>query len=182
MRTVHRGVVLLLAAAAAGCAGPSEPTVPLTTAGGSRIAADAGGRQQAVTGHANIFLSNFQAEEKYSSNAIRHSDGSVSGEFELKSEQDAGVRLHGDVVCFTVVGNTARVAGFVDSSTEPSFEGLHVVWTVVDNGEGANDPPDLTSDFFLVVSAASAQFHCDVGFAFTTPIFPVLSGNLQVHH
>jgi hypothetical protein len=178
MRIVHPGVVLLFAAAAAGCAGPSEPTAPLTNAGGSRIAAAAGGRQQAVTGHANIFLANFQAEEKYSQSAIKHSDGSVSGEFELKSEQDGGLRVHGSLVCFTVVGNTARLAGLVESSTEPSFEGFHAVWTVVDNGEGANDPPDLTSDFFLA-SAVQAQFHCNVGFNLGAT--PVLSGNLQVH-
>ena len=119
--------------------------------------------------------------EKYSSNAIRHADGSVSGQFELKSEQDEGLRIHGDVVCFTVIGNVARLAGRVDQSNTPIVEeGAYVVWTVVDNGEGNKSPPDLTTDFFGPVSEEAAAFHCAVGFNLG-PFLPVLGGNLQVH-
>jgi hypothetical protein len=181
MLTMQRGAVLFFTAAVIGCtAGPDRIAAPDRDADALQPLFAQGGAQQRVTGHANVFLPNFQAEQKYSNSAIRHADGSVSGEWELHSEQDGGVRLHGDVICFTIVGNTARLGGFIEQSTEPAFEGLYAVWTVIDNGEGANDPPDLTSDFFLVLTAATAQFHCAVGFNLA-PFLPVLGGNLQVH-
>ena len=147
-----------------------------------RVDAAASGAQQRVTGHATILLPSFgNAEEKYSSSAIRHADGTVSGQFELKSAQDGGLRIHGDVVCFTIVGNTARIAGRVEqSNTTLVPEGTYVIWTVIDNGEGAKDPPDMTSDFFGPFNAAVAAAHCAVGFNLA-PFLPVLDGNLQVH-
>ena len=181
MLMMQRGAVLLFGAAMLGCAaGPDRVAGPARNADALQPLLAQSGVQQRVTGHANMFLPNFAAEQKYSQSAIRHADGTVSGEFELKSEQDGGLRVHGDVTCFTIVGNTARLGGFIEQSTEPAFEGLDVVWTIVDNGEGNNGPPDLTSDFFLV-GTGGAQFHCAVGFAFTAPVLPVLSGNLQVH-
>lgn len=181
MLTRQRGAFLLLGVAILGCeAVPDRVLAPERDAGVSGPVLSNGSTHQQVTGHANIFLPNFQAEEKYSNSAIRHADGSVTGEFQLKSEQDGGVRLHGDVICFTIVGNTARLGGFIEKSSEPAFEGLHVVWTIIDNGEGGKDPPDQTSDFFLVTDAATAQFHCAVGFNLA-PFLPVLGGNLQVH-
>jgi hypothetical protein len=178
MLTMRRRLALVLGVAVGGCtAGPDGALGPGRTFDGSPLFA-AGGATQQVTGHANVFLPLFQAEQKYSNSAVRHADGSVSGEFELKSEQDGGVRVHGNVICFTIVGNRARMGGIVEQSSEPAFVGLHVVWTVVDNGEGKNDPPDQTSDFF-VVPPAIAQAHCATGF--NLPLLPVLGGNLQVH-
>ena len=181
MRTMHRGALVLLGAATIGCAaGPDRVAGPDRNTDALQPLLERSGLQQAVTGHANIFLPNFQAEERYSQSAIRHADGSVTGEFELHSEQDAGIRIHGDVTCFTIVGNTARLGGVIEQSDDPAFEGLDVVWTIVDNGEGNDGAPDLTSDFFLV-GTGGAQFHCAVGFPFAAPVLPVLSGNLQVH-
>jgi hypothetical protein len=138
-----------------------------------------GGATQQVTGHANVFLPVFQAEQRYSNSAVRHANGTFSGEFQLISEQEGGITIHGDVLCFTIVANRiARMAGVIERSDPEGFAGAHVVWTVVDNGEGANSTPDQTSDFFLVPPAV-AQTHCAVGFAL--PLLPVLSGNLQVH-
>jgi hypothetical protein len=179
MLATQRSAVLVLAAAVLGCAtGSDGPAAPARDADLSPLLRK-GGLQQRVTGHANIFLPNFQAEEKYSNSAIRHADGSVTGEFQLKSAQDGGLRIHGNVICFTIVGNTARLAGVIERSSDPTIPaGVHTVWTIVDNGEGNNDPPDLTSDFFGALPA-QAQFHCAVGFIL--PLLPVLSGNLQVH-
>jgi hypothetical protein len=181
MLTMRRGAVLLVGVAILGCtAGPDQVSAPGRGFDTSEPLFQAGGATQRVTGHANVFLPAFQAEQKYSNSAIRHANGSVTGEFELKSEQDGGLRVHGDVICFTIVGNRARLGGFIEKSTIPDFEGLYAVWTIIDNGEGANDPPDQTSDFFLVLSAATAQLHCTVGFNLA-PFLPVLGGNLQVH-
>jgi hypothetical protein len=178
MLTLQRGAFLFLAVVILACdAAPDRVLAPDRDV--SKPVLSNGGATQQVTGHANIFLPNFQAEEKYSNSAIRHADGSVSGEWELKSEQDGGVRLHGDVICFTIVGNTARLGGFIEKSSEPILEGLHAVWTIVDNGEGGKAPPDLTSDFFLA-TAEETLLHCAVGFNLA-PFLPVLGGNLQVH-
>jgi hypothetical protein len=180
MLTMHRGAFLFLAVAILGCEAVSDRMLaPDRDADVAKPALSNGGLTQQVTGHANVFLPNFQAEQKYSNSAIRHADGTVSGEFQLKSEQDGGVRIHGNVICFTIVGNTARLGGVIEKSSEPAFEGVHVVWTIIDNGEGRNDPPDLTSDFFGA-TPAQAQFHCAVGFNLA-PFLPVLGGNLQVH-
>jgi hypothetical protein len=135
--------------------------------------------QQQVTGAAHIKLTGYDIDEMFTQSAIRHADGSVSGEFELRSEQEGGQRIHGTVTCFTVIGNTARIAGIIDRTTIPGLPtGLYWAWTVVDNGQGANDPPDQTSDFNLRVASGAAR-HCATG---TTvgPLIPVLSGNLQV--
>ena len=185
MTTTSGRTALFLGLAVLGCtATPDRVLAPDRLVSGpdatfDRVGAAASGAQQRVTGHANVFLPNFNAEQKYSNNAIRHADGTVSGQFELKSEQDGGVRIHGDMFCFTIVGNTARLAGQIDKSTIPGLEGVYVVWTVIDNGEGANDPPDQTSDFFGA-SAADAASHCATGFNLA-PFLPVLGGNLQVH-
>ena len=56
--------------------------------------------------------------------------------------------------------------------------GDHVIWTVVDNGEGKAAPPDQTSDFFPV-GPLTAAAHCASGFSLA--LIPVLGGNLQVH-
>jgi len=186
MTTISGRVVLFLGVVALGCTatqdrGVTGPNAP--SARFDRVGAAASGAQQQVTGHANILLPFFQnAEEKYSNNAIRHADGTVSGEFELKSTQVVGgLRIHGDVVCFTIIGNTARLAGLVEQSDTPlAPEGTYFVWTIVDNGEGQNDPPDLTSDFIGPVAAATAAFHCATGIN-VAPFYPVQSGNLQVH-
>lgn len=185
--TTSRRTALLLGLAVLGCTATDRVLGPDRLASGpnaafDRVDAAASGAQQRVTGHATILLPSFgNAEEKYSSNAIRHADGTVSGQFELKSAQDGGLRIHGDVVCFTIVGNRARIAGRVDqSNTTLVPEGTYVVWTVVDNGEGAKDPPDQTSDFFGPFSEAAATAHCAIGFNLA-PFLPVLHGNLQVH-
>lgn len=188
MTTTSGRAALFLGLAVLGCtAAPDRVLAPDRLTNGpdatfDRVDAAASGAQQRVTGHATILLPGFgNAEEKYSNSAIRHADGAVSGQFELKSAQDGGLRIHGDVVCFTIVGNTARIAGRVEqSNTTLVPEGSYVVWTVVDNGEGANDPPDTTSDFFGPFSEAAAAAHCAVGFNLA-PFLPVLDGNLQVH-
>lgn len=182
MLTPRKASLLLSIAVLVGCTSSSElnPTAPMSPASEASFAAS--GAQERVTGHANIVLPGFgDAVQRYSQSAIRHADGTVSGQFELKSEQDGGLRIHGDVFCFTIVGNTARLAGRIDQS-DIAFApvGSYAVWTIIDNGQGSRSPPDLTSDFFVGLNEATATFHCAVGFNLA-PFIPVLSGNLQVH-
>src|SRR5262249_34083446 len=72
-----------------------------------------------VTGHAG-FVNNAGNFDRYSLSAIRHSDGSVSGEVQEHVETAAGAfvrNAHGTVICFSISGNTARIGGIVDHGT-----------------------------------------------------------------
>ena len=135
----------------------------------------AAGPQERVTGAAHMTLPQ-TATEHYQFSAIRHHDGTVSGQFELYTTEVGGIRIHGEVSCFLIQGNTAWIAGIITKSTEESFIGLPARWMVTDNGEGANDPPDLSSDFYL---GGNPQRFCTG--VFTLPLLTVESGNIQVH-
>lgn len=169
------GTVLLVA-----CNTTSEPSAspPLRAVAPELSRTSAG---QRVTGSATIALPNFDnALERYSVSAIRHDDGSVTGEFEEYSAQESGQRIHAQIVCFTVTGNSARLAARIDQ-TNVSFGpvGSYVVWSVIDNGEGAKSAPDQTTDIFFGGTAAQADFQCRTGFNLA-PYFSSLRGNLQV--
>jgi hypothetical protein len=172
-----RCTILLLFAGCTAAAVDRNPAAPQTS-----LSLAASSVHQQVTGHANLLLPQFNnVEEKYSQSAIRHADGAVSGEFILESAQDGGPRLHGHVVCFTIIGNAARLAGQIDQSNfSITPAGSYVVWSLRDNGEGAKDPPDETQDFLGPMTAAEAAAHCAVGLDLG-PFIPVRSGNLQVH-
>ena len=180
MRGVWYGAMMLGALAVAACGTEADTTAPRlapTDASSARTAAS----QQRVTGSATIALPmDGSPLERYSVSAIRHADGTVSGQFEEFSEQDGGQRIHATVVCFTVAGNTARLAARLDQSNV-SFGpvGSYVVWSVIDNGEGRADSPDETTDIFFGGTRAQAEFHCNVGFNLA-PFFQSMRGNLQV--
>src|SRR5262249_32669829 len=103
-----------------------------------------------VTGHAE-FVNNIGNFDRYSLSAIRHRDGSVSGEVQEHVEPPDGAfvrNAHGTVICFSISGNTARIAGIVDHGTNVSgalTPGAPFVLTVVDRGQGSNDLPDLAT-------------------------------------
>ena|SRR5689334_2780422 len=180
MRGVWQGATALGASVLIACGTNSEPTSPrLTPSQPSFSVSGTAGEQ--VTGSATIILPAFDnALERYSLNAIRHNDGSVTGEFEEFSAQEGGQRIHAHVVCFTVTGNSARLAAQIDQ-TNVYFGpvGSYVVWSLIDNGEGAKAAPDQTTDIFFGGTAAQADFHCRTGFPLA-PYFSSLRGNLQV--
>ena len=81
----------------------------------------------------------------FSFTARRYEDGSVKGEWE-RQNRSGGFRAHGDVTCFTIVGNLAYIGGIIEQfPSDPGRVGNEAVWFVVDNGQGANAPPDLIS-------------------------------------
>ncbi|HKN67383.1 MAG TPA: hypothetical protein VJW73_13965, partial [Gemmatimonadaceae bacterium] len=163
-----------------GCSAGSDLTTPRPNASALTLSARTT-PQERVTGSATILLPLFgNALERYSLSAIRQSDGSVNGEFEEFSEQEGGQRIHARVYCFTVTGNSARLAARIDQ-TNVSFGpvGSYVVWSVRDNGEGAKAPPDETTDIFFGGTQAQADTHCRTGFPLA-PYYPSIRGNLQV--
>ena len=184
---------LLVAFALAACtaAPAADVAAPRAVAGGARPSAsnasnDNEGVEQSVTGHyeyAGFVTGNYF---KYSVSAIRHADGSVSGEVEervtLLETGDLVRRSHGTVTCLTVVGNRARIGFMFDQyEGDPVLppDRTHGIITVVDNGEGANAvAPDSAANNPGGVTAARAQLFCDVGF--DRPMRAVEHGNIQV--
>jgi hypothetical protein len=155
------------------------PGIPLGSVGPAAVAA-AQETQESVTGHAEfVTASGFRFH--YSFSAIRHADGSVSGEFENHVENAATgefvLMAHVDIVCFTITGNIARIGGIIERQVGGvNAVGVEGFITVVDNGEGAEGVADLASP--PGVAPGSAFAHCATGLP--RPLFPVEHGNIQV--
>ena len=92
----------------------------------------------------------------FSFSAREHADGTVKGEFQgLNRAID--VRAHGDITCFTIVGNTAWIGGSIEQfPSDPSSVGLDAFWQVVDNGQGANAAPDQISRASVLAPGGAA--------------------------
>ena len=178
--------LLLVSLALAGC--EQSPSAALSAPRPGIVAASASdeGVEQSVTGHyeyGGFVTGNYF---KYSVSAIRHADGSVSGEVEervnVEATGDFVRRSHGTVTCLTVIGNRARIGFMFDSyEGEPVLppDRTHGIIAVVDNGEGANAiAPDSAANNPGGVTAARAQLFCDVGF--DRPMREVEHGNIQV--
>lgn len=115
-------------------------------------------------------------------NARRYADGRVAGQWERIRRQPgnaSGTKSHGIVTCFTIVGNQAFIGGNTTSgllSTPPNNENG---WRVVDNGQGANSPPDQMSLEFVGAAPGFAADYCA-----TTPAAPPLNaiqaGNIHI--
>jgi len=138
---------------------------------------------ESVTGHAD-FVTATGFRFSYSLSAIRHEDGSVSGQFEnhLENAQTGAFVLnaHVRITCFAISGNIARVGGVIERQTgRPLPPGITEGFiTVVDNGEGDAASPDLASPP-RVGGDGSALTQCVTG-GMSLPLFPIERGNIQV--
>jgi len=107
-------------------------------------------------------------------------DGSVSGQYHYRDLED-GVPFDasGPVTCFVVHGNHAWLGGTITASNDPTYVGQDSWFQVIDNGEGANAPPDITTLLGASDVPGTAQAYCD---AAPNPRFPwpVEDGNIQV--
>jgi hypothetical protein len=111
--------------------------------------------------------------------ATTKSDGSADGWFTYRDVEDgAPFSAGGPVTCLTVIGHDAWIGGVIRGSNDPTVEGLGAWWHVTDNGEGPNDPPDLTT-FLGVGSLAATQAFCDNHPPYRFP-FAIQGGNIQV--
>lgn len=194
MRRVWYGATMLGLAAAVGCSAGRDVTEPgarakapvEASASRSGGAGGAGGDEemQKVTGSA-LFQIDYAGNpfQHFSVAAIRHRDGSFSGAFEEKSEQDGGQREMGEIYCFSIVADTARIAGLIKKSTVPfGPPGSYVIWNVVDGGKahGHDRDTDFTTDFFFGGTQAQAQAHCAANLLRGQKYYPVLRGELKV--
>ena len=126
------------------------------------------------------------ASERYSFVALSTdpSTFAAKGQYEMMLTTVTGVeqKFHGDVICMSIVGNTARVAGQLTKVLVNNVQvpirptASHNIWTVTDNGEGQGTTDTASPMIFF--PAPGAQFHCATGF--TPPQFPIQEGNVQV--
>lgn len=116
--------------------------------------------------------------------AVRFTDGSVRGQIEYKQyELGESLEFHGPVTCIGVYdgGTRAKFGGPITRSNYPPIPvGTFMWFTVVDNGEGANAPPDRSSILGIGDEQANEDFCASD--APPNPRFSadVTSGNIQV--
>ena len=132
---------------------------------------------QAIHGHADFIAQVVASGEiRYEVQAKQSAKG-THGEFEWKGVSEPTFAIHGDVFCFTVVGNTARVSGVVTHSSNPNVKpGDYLIWSFIDND--ATHGPDM-STAALRVTQPIAVAQC-AGGQNTGPYVPV-RGRLEVY-
>jgi hypothetical protein len=118
-----------------------------------------------AVGHAELTL--FSISDKYSFAAVSDPKGVARGAFEWKSMRPDGSMASGTgkVICVNVVGNVAHVSAVFEQDDvtwiEPPLN--YAIWTVEDNGQGDQAPPDRVSLLHPAMSAAQAAAHCVTG-------------------
>jgi hypothetical protein len=159
--------------------GTGSTTRSSATAPAASAVSQVDGRSSA-TGNGHIMISDRAVLERFSFSATKLPNGNIAGQWQVFKENDERLVVHGSTVCLGIDGKSARIGGEVTQTSDPVVDpvGTPVIWTVVDNGEGANDPPDQTSELIKVNSAQRA-FHCATGFIL--PLFSEQHGNVQVH-
>lgn len=129
-----------------------------------------------ANGHGNLTTVG-GALRTFSFHARTEKDGTVKGEVTLHNRRtDTFVKV--DIDCLHVVGNIATMSGTVTHSDDPTldFTGWHSIFRVVDNGEGADSPPDLMTG--LANNPPEVTVTCtDI---FTEPLRVIEAGNIQV--
>ncbi|HUP21302.1 MAG TPA: hypothetical protein VM778_15295 [Gemmatimonadota bacterium] len=174
-------------------AGAPTGSVDLALSGGPVIESASGGYH--FTTDPRFF--GVPVDNRLTFSAQRHADGSLSGRFNYE-QGVLGERFifRGRVTCFEIydtpvlqdwpdipamTGNRAKWGGVVEFSNDPTLPaGVFTWFQSIDNGEGANAPPDLSTISGFGDEAANEAF-CNVA-TVPNPNFgphPV-EGNIQV--
>ena len=149
----------------------------------SFTAARADGGPQSATGHGNLTVGG--ELRTFSFAAIRHQDGTVTGEWELKSRA-TDVVMHGEVTCLLAIARPTQGAAFmggivtrVDGDAPGVAPGTPVVFSAFDNGEGNDD----FADAMTLVQPTTPEVvvrQCAIGLRVGGGAVPIEDGNIQV--
>lgn len=184
-----------------GCSGESLPTNHPT----AETAEVGGWTHQASGGYHFLIPADFNGgifggaiDNRVTFTASRDAEGNVSGHWTYEQTDPAGTAytFQGSVTCFRVhntpvlqgfpnvparTGNRAKWGGPIERTNDPTVPvGTFAWFNSIDNGEGSDSPPDLSSIFGLGDEAANEAF-CNSD-AVPNPRFgphPV-EGNIQV--
>ena len=156
--------------------------------GGSGGGSDPSGTRH-VTGHGNFFDSDSKIggtsqDISFSFHGIGIDGGNgaaAKGKFEYHDQTPGGADLtvHGDVVCLTVVDNTATLLGIITRSNDAGLAVDDVViWKAQDNGEGNNV---LDADRVTRLAGAGKVIPAECKFGLPKLAFrEIVGGNIQV--
>jgi hypothetical protein len=174
MRTSALFLVALLAGGCEAASGPSGPVGAVSFANGVP------GYLPSATGHAEISTTygGQPLWQAYSFTAQRVGKAqTVIGEWSLR--QDLGGELasvQGRVRCFVAVDTMARIAGEIRRSDNPAYPpGTFMVFKVVDQGEGTNEPRDIAS---AALPSEDPDNFCGGA---NPDMYEIETGNIQVH-
>ena len=115
----------------------------------------------------------------FSFTARRYADGSVDGEWErINHGNERESKSHGKVVCLTIIGNEAWIGTIATSGafSDPGFNEGGV--RVIDNGQGANSPPDKMSLQRINRETGFAEWFCAA--TPETELYVLEAGNIQI--
>jgi hypothetical protein len=123
--------------------------------------------------------SSFFVVHPFTWNVQVHADGAVHGRYGYTQVRD-GVELivSGYLTCAVFLGNRIWVGGIIEDSSRATLIGLDMWFQAQDNGEGANDPPDMSSTIGAG-GPGMAQQYCDDAPEVRFP-FLLEQGNLHV--
>lgn len=146
-------------------------------------AARADGGLQSATGHGNLTVGG--ELRTFSFDAIRHQDGTVTGEWQLDSRA-TDVVMHGQVTCLLAIARPTQGAAFMGGvvtrldGDAPGVEpGTPVVFSAFDNGEGNGNFADaMTLVQFTTPDVVARQ--CAIGLRVGGGAVPIEDGNIQV--
>ena len=142
-----------------------------------------GGR---ASGHVGLNLpaSPGVVSEKYSFVALSVDPSTpfaAKGQYEMELTTATGRtnKVHGDIICMGITGNTARIGGqitklWVNNVQVPIAGPTHNHWVVVDNGQATPDQVSLMQ----YTIAPGAQAHCATGLP--SVVFANQEGEVQI--
>jgi hypothetical protein len=180
MKKAHRAMLALASFVLFGCSGESRPaTQPTAEADlGGFVNQASGGYHFLIPADFNGGIFGGAVDNRVTFHASRDAEGNVSGgwNYEQTDFGTAGIAYTymGSVTCFRVhdtpvlrdfpdipamSGNRAKWGGPIERTTDPTVPvGTFAWFNSIDNGEGTNSPPDLSSIFGLGDEAANEAF------------------------
>lgn len=205
------GTACLLAAVGCGLDGGGSPTetdaskvatpVEIAAAGGKFVHQASGGFHFLIPADFNGGIFGGAVDNRLTFHAKREADGTVTGSFNYEQTDfgTAGIpyTYKGSVTCFKVYDtpvlvrfedippmtqNRAKWGGPIEETNDPTVPvGTFGWFQSIDNGEGSNSPPDLSTLFGLGDEAANEAF-CDSENVPNSDFGPhaIDGGNIQV--